>query len=196
LASGNGFPTDSFRGVVPVVTDPGTATCAPKTNASAAFFACNGNYVPKAGIFYNGATLDNGPSDFALRHTFEAHGLVNLPWKIQLSNIFRAQSGFRYTAVAVVPLDQDGNGNFDGRDLKTGRNVFTAPLFVNMDMRFARTWTIRERYRVEGLFEFFNLFNNSNAAAIQNQQAQAATFGTVSQRLPGREGQVGLKIEF
>jgi hypothetical protein len=42
----------------------------------------------------------------------------------------------------------------------------------------------------------FNLFNNDNPAAIQNQESQAATLGIISQRLPGREGQVGLKIEF
>jgi hypothetical protein len=196
IGGGNGFPTDSFRGIVPVVTDPGNAGCAPKTNATAAFTACNGNFVPKAGIFYNGATLDDGPSDFAIRNTFEVHGLVHLPWKLQLTSIFRAQSGFRYTAVAAAPLDQDGNQNFNGRDLKTGRNAFSAPPFVNMDMRIARTWVIRERFRLQGLFEFFNLFNNANAAAIQNQQAQAATFGTVSEWLPGRQGQVGLKLEF
>ncbi len=155
------------------MTDPGNATCAPKTNATAAFTACNGNFVPKAGIFYNGATLDDGPSDFALRNTFEVHGLVRLPWKLQFSSVFRAQSGFRYTAGAAAPLDQDGNQNFNERDLKTGRNAFSAPPFVNMDLRIARTWVIRERFRVQGLFEFFNLFNNANAAAIQNQQAQA-----------------------
>jgi Carboxypeptidase regulatory-like domain/TonB dependent receptor/TonB-dependent Receptor Plug Domain len=196
LGGGNPYPTDSFIGVPPVVTDPGTATCAPKTNANAAFFACNGNYVPKAGVFYKGPTLDNGPSDFALRHVFEIHSLVHLPWKVQFTNIFRAESGFRYTASAAAPIDQDGNGNFDGRDLKTARNAFSAPPFVNMDMRIARTWVLRERFKIQGLFEFFNLFNNANPAAMQNQQAQAATFGTVSERLPGREGQVGLKLEF
>jgi hypothetical protein len=195
IGGGNGFPTDSFIGIVPTVTDPGTSTCASKTNASAPFFACNGNFVPKAGIFYNGATLDSGPSDFALRHTFEVHGLLQLPWKIQFSSIFRAQSGFRYTASAKVPLDQDGNGNFNGRDLQTARNGFAAPPFVNMDLRIAKTWVIRERLRVQGLFEFFNLFNNANPAAIQNNQSVVG-FGTVSERLPGREGQVGLKIEF
>ncbi len=138
---------------------------------------------------------NNGPSDFALRHTFEVHGLVQLPWKIQLSSIFRAQSSFRYTASAKVPIDQDGNGAFSGRDLQTGRNAFSALPFVNMDLRIAKTWVIRERVRVQGLFEFFNLLNNANPAAIQNNQSVVG-FGTVSERLPGREGQVGLKIEF
>jgi Carboxypeptidase regulatory-like domain/TonB dependent receptor/TonB-dependent Receptor Plug Domain len=203
IVGGNGFPTDSFRGVPPVVTDPGlvdpktgAVTCPSKTNANAAFVACNGNFVPKAGVFYDGAKLDSGPSDFALRHTFEVHGLLQLPWKIQFSSLFRAQSGFRYTHQAAQPLDQDGNRNFGPRDLKTGRNAFSAPPFVNMDLRIAKTWVIHERFKVQGLFEFFNLFNNGNPAAIQNQESQAATLGTISQRLPGREGQVGLKLEF
>jgi len=40
------------------------------------------------------------------------------------------------------------------------------------------------------------MFNNGNPAAIQIQQSQGPLFGTISQRLPGREGQVGLKLEF
>src|SRR5882724_5070634 len=203
IGGGNGFPTDSFRGIVPTVTDPGTTdpkthavTCPSMTNATAAFFACNGNFVPQAGKFYNGASLDRGPSDLAFRNTFEIHGLIELPWRIQLSSLFRAQSGFRYTAVALAPLDQDGNSNFNGRDLQTGRNAFSAPPFVNMDLRIAKTWVVREHIRIQGLFEFFDLLNNSNPAAIQNQESTGALFGTVSQRLPGREGQVGLKLEF
>jgi len=198
-AASGSFPTDSFVGTPPVVTDPGNiaqgGTCKGGTNATAAFFACNGNYVPKAGVYYNGATLDNGPSDFALRHTFEVDGLVQLPWKIELSSLFRAQSGFRYTVSSSAPIDQDGNGNFDGRDLKTGRNAFGSPSFVNIDMRVAKTWVIRERLRLKAMFEFFDLFNNANPAAIQFQQAQPA-FGTVSERLPGRQGQVALRLEF
>jgi hypothetical protein len=70
-----------------------------------------------------------------------------------------------------------------------------------MDLRVAKTWVIRERLRVQGMFEFFNLFNTGNAAAMQNQQglvnaSGASTFGTVSEWLPGRQGQVGLRIEF
>ncbi|HKV63371.1 MAG TPA: TonB-dependent receptor [Candidatus Acidoferrum sp.] len=195
-ASSGSYPTDSFVGVPPVVTDPGTATCPSKTNATASFIACNGNHVPKAGVFYNGPALDSGPSDFALRHTFETYGLVNLPWKIQFSSLLRAQSGFHYTASAAAPIDQDGNGSFDGRDLQTGRNAFSAPAFFNMDMRISKTWVIRERLRVQGMFEFFNVFNTGNAAAMQIEQSLPLTFGTVSEWLPGRQGQFGLRLEF
>jgi hypothetical protein len=200
------YPTDSFRGIPPVVTDPGNlssgGTCPGGTNAKAAFFACNGNYVPVAGKYYNGADLDKGPSDFAVRHTFQMHGLIDLPWKFELSTVFRVQSGFHYTQSALVPVDQDGNSNFNGRDLKTGRNQFVSPPFVNMDVRLAKTFPIGERVKVQGLFEFFNIFNNANPAAIQNSQTLSPlqpgslAFGAVSQYLPGREGQIGLRVTF
>ncbi|HET6929789.1 MAG TPA: TonB-dependent receptor, partial [Candidatus Acidoferrum sp.] len=197
-----GFPTDSFRGIPSVVIDPGNiaqgGTCPGGTNLNGSFFACNGNYVPKAGVFYNGASLDSGPSDFALRHTFEAHGLVELPWKIQFSSLFRVQSGFHYTQNALVPVDQDGNGAFDGRDLKTGRNAFTGPHFLNMDLRVAKTFAIGDRARLQALFEFFNLFNSANPAAVNLNQnhnprlpGETVIFGSVAQYLPGREGQFG-----
>ena len=197
--SGICYPTDSFRGMTTVVTDPGQGACAGgQTNATSSFIACNGNYVPKAGIFYDGAKLDSGPSDLALRHTFEAHGLVQLPWAIEISSLLRVQTGFHYTQAAAAPVDQDGNQNYNGRDLKTGRNAFTAPHFSNMDIRFAKTFKVGERLRIRGLFEFFNLFNSANPAAIQAQQVpvNGQAFGTVTQRLPGREGQIGLRIEF
>lgn len=202
IGGGNGYPTDSFRGIIPLVTDPGAGSCPGQNNANNSFTACNGSFVPKQGTFYNGAQLDKGPSDFALRHTFEAHGLVELPWKIQFSSLFRAQSGFLYTQNALAPVDVDGNGTFNGRDLKTGRNAFAAPRFVNMDLRVAKTFRINEHVRVQALFEFFNLFNRANPAAINaNENNSPLTpgepiFGTVAQRLPGREGQFGLRIEF
>jgi hypothetical protein len=158
--------------------------------------------VPKAGVFYNGASLDSGPSDFALRHTFEVHGLVELPWKIQFSSLFRVQSGFHYTQAGLVPVDQDGNGNYDGRDLKTARNAFTAPHFVNMDLRVAKTFAIGDRVRLQALFEFFNLFNSANPAAVNLNQNHTPLntgepiFGSTAAYLPGREGQIGLRLTF
>ena len=209
IGGGNGYPTDSFRGIIPLVTDPGITDpktmqviCAGQNNASNSFTACNGASVPKQGTFYNGALLDKGPSDFALRNTFEVHGLVDLPWKIQFSSLFRAQSGFPYTQSALAPFDIDGNGTFNGRDLKTGRNAFTGPHFANMDLRVAKTFRISERVKAQAMFEFFNLFNSANPAAIninQNNSPRGPTepiFGTVSEFLPGREGQVALRIEF
>ena len=189
---GSCFPTDSFVGQATLITDSQTG----QTNANGGFTLSNGNYAPKAGTFWNGPKLDEGPSDFALRHTFQMHGTVHVPFKIELSSIVRAQSGFRYTQSATNPVDQDGNGQLGPRDLKTGRNAFTSPLYFNQDLRVGRTFTFRDRLKVEPMFEYFNLYNNANPAAIQVQQALGNQFGTISQRLPGRQGEAALRIEF
>ncbi|MFY9530922.1 MAG: hypothetical protein WAR24_18625 [Candidatus Acidiferrales bacterium] len=161
FANVNG-PTDSLVGTTTRVTDLITG----QTNASGPFTASNGNPVPKAGIFYNGPDLDKGPSDLALDHTFLAHGLVQLPWKMNLSSIFRAQSGFHYSAsFAANPPDVDGDNHFNGLDFTKGRNHFIAPSFVNMDTRIAKRFDFGERVKVHAYLEFFNLFNRDNPAA-------------------------------
>jgi len=184
--------SDSFVGVVPEVTEESTG----RSNRDGSFIASNGHFVPKAGEFYNGPDFDKGPSDLALAHTFQLNGLIELPWQIQISSIFRAQSGFHFSRQAAVPLDNDGNQNFNGIDNAAGRNAFTAPRFVNMDMRFSKRVRLGERFKAQFLFEFFNLFNNQNPAAVEEAEGRPIPFGKPSQVLPGREGQIGLRIEF
>ena len=191
-------PTDSFVGMTTLVTDPVTG----QNNANGPFTASNGNPVPKAGIFYNGANLDKGPSDLGLNHTFLLDGLVQLPWKMDSSGIFRAQSGFHYSAeFATNPPDVDGDGHFNGVNFILGRNHFSTPAFVNMDVRLAKRFDFGERVRLHAYFEFFNLFNRANPAAVNalpaaSSNSSAPSLGQVLQVLPGREGQVGLRIEF
>jgi len=51
--------------------------------------------------------------------------------------------------------------------------------------------------KVQALFEFFKILNRQNPAAVQTQQAvKNSPFASLSQVLPGREGQVGLRFEF
>jgi hypothetical protein len=191
--------TDSFVGTPPVVTDPGdpSSGCPSQTNATHSFIACNGNPVPQAGKFYNGANLDKGPSDLALNHTFLIHGIYELPWKLEISGIFRAQSGFHYSeSPADGGVDVDGDGLVNGYDFLLGRNQETAPAFVNMDLRFSKRFTIGERVKGQVLFEMFNLFNRDNAAAVQALEGTTPAVGSTLQYLPGREGQIGVRFEF
>jgi len=185
-------PTDSFVGVPPVVTDPVTG----RTNANSPFIASNGNPIPRAGKFYNGPDLDRGPSDLAVSQTLLLHGIVRLPWQFQISGIFRAQSGFHFTGSPRVPADVDGDGLINGVDFLTGRNHFQAPGYVNLDARFSKRLLIGEKVRVDAIFEFFNLLNRANAAAVEQFEFVSTPLGKPLQYLPGREGQVGLRIVF
>jgi hypothetical protein len=185
-------PTDSFVGIPTLVIDPVTG----KTNANGSFIASNGNPVPQAGRFYNGANLDRGPSDLALTHTLLLSGIVQLPWRFGLSGIFRAQSGFRFSAALPTPVDVDGDGVFNGVDFLSGRNHFQAPAQANLDIRFSRRFAIGERVYVQAIFECFNLLNRANPAAVEQFRGLPTPLGNPLQYLPGREGQAGLRIEF
>jgi hypothetical protein len=193
--------SDSFVGTVPLVTDANTG----QTNAKGAFINSIGNPVPKAGTFYNGALQDAGPSDLALDQTFLVHGIFQLPWKMEISSIFRAQSGFHYTiGPASGGPDFDGDGLFNGEGLDYlgqgslfARNGQTAIPFVNLDMRLAKRFSIGERVKATALIEFFNVLDRANAAAVEGLQGNLTPpVGVPLQYLPGREGQVGLRFEF
>jgi outer membrane receptor protein involved in Fe transport len=189
----NTLPSDSFVGIVPEVTEESTGA----SNRNGSFIAESGAFVAQAGTFLNGPDLDRGPSDLAVDHIFQINGLVEFPWRIQVSSIFRAQSGFHFSRSAEAGVDPDGDGTFNGIDHGPGRNAFTAPPFVNLDMRFSKRFALGERVKVELLFEFFNLLNRQNPAAVETSQTSLAPFfGERVQVLPGREGQVGFRIEF
>jgi hypothetical protein len=187
------LPSDSFVGVAPTVTEAGTG----RTNANGSLISTSGNFVAPAGTFVNGPDLDKGPSDLALRHMFQANGLVELPWHFQISGIFRAQSGYRFSRNANPTEDPDGQGTFNTIDHTAGRNAFTAPSYVNLDVRFAKRFDLGERVKLHVLFEFFNALNRQNPAAVEaNAQSALIPFGKATQVLPGREGQFGFRIEF
>ena len=187
----NALPSDSFIGVAPVVSSVEAGV--PRTNANGPYTRANGRFVAAAGSFVYGPDLDKGPSDLSVDHSFQLNGLVLLPWQVQISGIFRAQSGFHYSRTGSS-ADPDGNGTLNGIDLGPGRNAFTSPAYVNLDMRFTKRFDIGERFKVHALFEFFNLLNRQNPAAVET--VTSTNFGTLKQVLPGREGQIGLRIEF
>jgi len=193
-------PSDSFIGWAPTVVEPCAAsnpTCTPQTNANGSFTSRNGNFVAAAGSWVNGPDIDKGPSDLALEHIFQVNGLIDLPWQFQISGIFRAQSGFHFSRAELVPSDPDGNGNFTGVDYKAGRNAFTAQPFSTLDMRFSKSFKIGERVKIQALLEFFNVFNSKNPRSVQVlQNITGEPVGHTTQVLPGREGQVGFRIEF
>jgi len=191
----NSLPSDSFVGIAPVVTEAGTG----RTNANSSFVRANGRFVAQANTFVNGPDLDKGPSDLSVDHTFQINGLLELPKQFQISGIFRAQSGFHFSRDALAVEDPDGDGTFNLIDHGpgAGRNAFTAPAYVNLDLRFAKRFNITERVRLQALFEFFNVFNHQNPAAVQTgQNIINSPFGSLRQVLPGREGQVGVRLEF
>jgi len=191
----NSHPSDAFVGTVPVVTETATG----RSNANGEFTRANGTLVQAAGTFLNGPDRDKGPSDNAIDHVFHANGMVELPYQIQVSGIFRAQSGFHFSGAPAsgVLVDPDGDASVNAIDINAGRNAFTTPAFLNLDMRLAKRFTVTSGVKVQVLLEFFNLMNRQNPAAVGRRQDVALEpFGRPTQVLPGREGQIGFRIEF
>ena len=188
-------PSDSFVGTVPLVTEAATG----RTNANGPFTRANGTLVQQAGTFLNGPDRDKGPSDLSLDHVLKINGLVELPYQILVSGIFGAQSGFRFTRnpATGVLVDPDGDAAVNGIDVDSGRNAFTAPSLFNVDMRFTKRFSITNRIKADVLVEFFNLLNRQNPAAVgRRSDVPLEPFGQALQVLPGREGQIGFRIEF
>jgi outer membrane receptor protein involved in Fe transport len=188
----NTLPSDSFVGIAPVVTESITG----RTNQNGSFVRSNGRFVAQANTFVNGPDLDKGPSDLSVDHTFQVNGLLELPWQFQVSGIFRAQSGFHFSQQGASE-DPDGDGTFNTINHGPGRNAFTAPPFVDLDLRVAKRFNITERVKLQTLFEVFNVFNRQNPAAVETRPGVTnSPFNSLRQVLPGREGQVGLRLEF
>lgn len=193
----NTNPSDNFIGTVPIVSS--TEAGVLKTNANGPYVRANGRFVAQAGTFLNGPDADKGPSSLALNHIFQINGLVQFPWQIQVSGIFRVQSGFHFNRSCTTFCDADGDANSNGIDLGpgAGRNFFTAPAFANLDTRLAKRFKIGERVNAQVMFEFFNLLNRQNPAAVgQTTTVPTQPFGQPTQVLPGREGQIGIRIQF
>jgi hypothetical protein len=188
-------PSDSFVGTVPAVTEPATG----RSNTNGEFTRANGTLVQAAGTFLNGPDRDKGPSDLAIDHVLQANGVVELKYQIQISGTFRAQSGFHFSKAPAtgVLIDPDGDASVNAIDVNAGRNAFTTPAMVNLDMRFAKRFNITSGVKAQVLLEFFNLFNRQNPAAVgRRPDVPLEPFGVPIQVLPGREGQFGFRVEW
>ena len=110
-------------------------------------------FVHQAGTFLNGPDRDKGPSDLSIDHVFQLNGLVELPYQFLISGIFRAQSGFHFSRqpAAGQLVDPDGDSSVNAIDIDAGRNAFTAPAFVNLDMRVSKRFGIGGRAKAEVL---------------------------------------------
>jgi hypothetical protein len=103
------------------------------------------------------AAGDHGPSGEDVRHRFVVVGSVHAPWGIELSTLSQFESARPYTLAngmerAVV------NG------VKTTLDEFRGTPYLQIDLRVARPFMVRERASVMPLVEFFNLLNRNNPA--------------------------------
>jgi hypothetical protein len=116
------------------------------------------------------------------RHRAVINGLVQLPYRFQMSGLFTYGSGQRFSTSWGQDLRQRGTGS--GRLRPDGsiipRNNFVGKSVVRLDLRIQRQFVLRDRMAIEGLVDVFNVFNHANYAEYSTNE-RAATYGQPSQ---------------
>jgi hypothetical protein len=84
-----------------------------------------------------------------------------------------------------------------GHEGGLGRNVYSNEGLDNVNLTFGRLFAIRERVKVQGRLEVFNLFNRSSLTGVDGNLADAGgTFGKATGSLPARWLQMHLRVTF
>ncbi|MBZ5677765.1 MAG: TonB-dependent receptor [Acidobacteriia bacterium] len=120
----------------------------------------------------------------------------------ELSSTMLYNSGYPINMTAGSDLNKDGNLN--DRPLFVSRNGFTGPSILQVDARLQRTFVLRDRYRLIGMFETENLLNSTNASCSTTggctgaviSTAGAADFGRLTSARTARNVQFGVKFTF
>ncbi len=78
-----------------------------------------------------------------------------------------------------------------------GRNILRAPGVNNIDIAMSKSfpWGSAETRRLQIRSEFFNTLNHTNLGVPVNS-IDSPAFGTITSSLPGREIQLGARLEF
>jgi hypothetical protein len=154
---------------------------------------------------------DYGNAGTDVRHNVVLQGLYEpkftsdgLRWinGFEVSAMTYYNSGYPINVITGTDLNNDGVLN--DRPLYVGQNSVRGPAMLQVDARLARSVTVKERYRIQGLIEAENLLNSTNAAcstttgctpAVVNT-ATAADFGRITSARTARNVQFGLKLNF
>jgi hypothetical protein len=96
----------------------------------------------------------------------------------ELSGILTVQSGFPYSGLVNFDLNNDGNP-FSDRTPGLPRNTFRLPTTVSLDPRLARRIQVTEDFRLQFIWEAFNVFNHGNITEVRTTQYSRSTLAAV-----------------
>jgi len=112
---------------------------------------------------------DHGPSGEDVRHRFVLIGVVQLPWKFEVSTLSQFESARPFTMLTPADINHDGVfGSASGNDravvngVQTSLDQFRGAPFYQVDLRVSRNINLGERVTLRPFAEFFNLFNRLN----------------------------------
>jgi hypothetical protein len=138
---------------------------------------------------------DAGPGFFDRTYVFKASGSYRLPWDIQVSGVFRAQSGTPWARVVTLRNDLAGTPLNQGAVsiYAEPRGSRTFPAVRMLDLRAAKTVRVA-RHSLEAMLDVFNLANASTVTSINGQTGP--TFGAPLAILGPRVLRLGVRYAF
>jgi hypothetical protein len=106
-----------------------------------------------------------GFSRLDARHQFTSHLIYSVGWGIDISAIARARTGLPIDPLAGMDYNQDAS-NSDRALRAPGalfpRNSFRNQPFKTLDLRFMKSFPLREQMRLQFSCDMFNVFNFPN----------------------------------
>ena len=108
---------------------------------------------------------DHGPSGEDIRHRFVLAGVLQLPWKFEVSTLSQFESARPFTLSTPADVNGDGvvgNDRAVVNGVQTSLDEFRGTPFYQVDLRVSRNIALGERVTLRPFVEFFNLFNRQN----------------------------------
>ncbi|MEQ1354464.1 MAG: hypothetical protein ABLT11_10625, partial [Candidatus Acidiferrum sp.] len=127
-----------------------------------------------------------GPTNFDERNRFTASGVFQLPHGFEIAPIFQASTGRPYTALAGSDLDGDGRSTIDRACVDGSEtpgcaevhpNTFRGKPYIELDLRTAYVFKIRENMKFRILWEMYNIGNRANSCNNVDTNFYGGTFG-------------------
>jgi hypothetical protein len=133
-----------------------------------------------------------GPTNFDERNRFTASGVFQFLHGFEVAPIFQASTARPFTAFAGSDIDGDGRLTIDracrDRSFTLGCtefpvNSFRGKPFIQIDLRTAYAFTIRENMHLRIMWEMYNLFNRNNSCNFvdnsfyNSSNSPSSTFG-------------------
>lgn len=142
-----------------------------------------------------------GPGVDTPHFRFTANGSYEINRAMSVSSVFRARTGFAYSAFGGGTVDFNGDGAFNDRVPGTTRNQFRMPGNNSLDVRFTWTVPMKASRKVQVTVDAFNLYNRANLATVNttwgaSPGAAVATFGTPLTYFNPREVQLAARYSF
>jgi hypothetical protein len=161
-----------------------------------------GNFFFSSPIDPFDLSKDWSRSDDDQRHRLVVNGSVTV-YGFQVSGMVQTYSALPFNITSGVTTLQGTAGRPIVNGAFISRNAGIGPDFFTANLRVSRTFAVRDRLRLEGLVEAFNLTNRVNVVTINGNFGAGAypsnpssTFGQTTAVSEPRSVQLGVRLRF